>query len=73
MVLGDNIFYGNGLFDLMDNAIKAAEFHVGRSITNLQIFLETNILGTAMLMDACRKYRIERYHQISTDEVYGEG
>lgn len=43
-----------------------------RSITNPQIFLETNILGTAVLMDACRKCGIERYHQVSTDEVYGD-
>lgn len=50
----------------------AAESHVDRSITNPQIFLETNILGTAVLMDACRKYGIERYHQVSTDEVYGD-
>ena len=40
--------------------------------TNPQIFLETHILGTAVLMDACRKYGIERYHQVSTDEVYGD-
>ena len=50
----------------------AAESHVDRSITNPQIFLETNIIGTAVLMDACRKYGIERYHQVSTDEVYGD-
>ena len=50
----------------------AAESHVDRSIENPQIFLETNILGTAVLMDACRKYNIKRYHQVSTDEVYGD-
>ena len=50
----------------------AAESHVDRSIKNPQIFLETNILGTAVLMDCCRKYGIERYHQVSTDEVYGD-
>lgn len=50
----------------------AAESHVDRSITNPQIFLETNILGTAVLMDACRLYGVERYHQVSTDEVYGD-
>ena len=50
----------------------AAESHVDRSITNPGIFLETNIMGTAVLMDACRKYGIERYHQVSTDEVYGD-
>ena len=49
----------------------AAESHVDRSIANPEIFLETNIIGTAVLMDACRKYGIERYHQVSTDEVYG--
>lgn len=50
----------------------AAESHVDRSIENPQIFLETNILGTQILMDACRKYGVERYHQVSTDEVYGD-
>lgn len=50
----------------------AAESHVDRSIENPRIFLETNILGTQTLMDACRKYGIKRYHQVSTDEVYGD-
>lgn len=50
----------------------AAESHVDRSIENPQIFLETNIIGTSVLMDACRKYGIKRYHQVSTDEVYGD-
>ena len=50
----------------------AAESHVDRSIENPGIFLETNIMGTAVLMDACRKYGIGRYHQVSTDEVYGD-
>ena len=50
----------------------AAESHVDRSIENPSIFLETNIMGTAVLMDACRKYGITRYHQVSTDEVYGD-
>ncbi len=50
----------------------AAESHVDRSIENPGIFLETNIMGTAVLMDACRKYGIQRYHQVSTDEVYGD-
>ena len=49
----------------------AAESHVDRSIENPEIFLQTNILGTAVMMDACRKYGIQRYHQVSTDEVYG--
>ena len=50
----------------------AAESHVDRSIENPEIFLETNIMGTQVLMDACRKYGIKRYHQVSTDEVYGD-
>ena len=50
----------------------AAESHVDRSIENPAIFLETNIIGTSVLMDACRKYGITRYHQVSTDEVYGD-
>lgn len=50
----------------------AAESHVDRSIENPGIFLETNILGTATLMDACRKYGIRRFHQVGTDEVYGD-
>ena len=50
----------------------AAESHVDRSIENPEIFLQTNILGTAVMMDACRKYGIQRYHQVSTDEVYGD-
>jgi dTDP-glucose 4,6-dehydratase len=50
----------------------AAESHVDRSIVHPEIFLQTNILGTAVLMDACRKYGIQRYHQVSTDEVYGD-
>lgn len=50
----------------------AAESHVDRSIDNPEVFLKTNILGTQVLMDACRKYGIHRYHQVSTDEVYGD-
>lgn len=50
----------------------AAESHVDRSITDPEIFLRTNMMGTQVLMDACRKYGIERYHQVSTDEVYGD-
>ena len=51
---------------------SAAESHVDRSIENPEIFLQTNIIGTEVLMDACRKYDIQRYHQVSTDEVYGD-
>lgn len=50
----------------------AAESHVDRSIENPNIFLETNIMGTATLLNACIKYGIKRYHQVSTDEVYGD-
>lgn len=50
----------------------AAESHVDRSIENPEIFLQTNIIGTSTLMDACRKHGITRYHQVSTDEVYGD-
>ena len=50
----------------------AAESHVDNSIENPVIFLDTNIIGTAVLLDACRKYGITRFHQISTDEVYGD-
>ena len=50
----------------------AAESHVDRSIENPELFLKTNIIGTSVLLDACRKYGIKRYHQVSTDEVYGD-
>lgn len=50
----------------------AAESHVDRSIEDPSIFLKTNILGTQVLMDACRKFEVKRYHQVSTDEVYGD-
>lgn len=57
-------------FDIVVNF--AAESHVDRSIENPEIFLKTNILGTSVLMDMCRKYGNIRYHQVSTDEVYGD-
>lgn len=50
----------------------AAESHVDRSIEHPSVFLETNIMGTAILMDACREYGIQRFHQVGTDEVYGD-
>ena len=50
----------------------AAESHVDRSIENPEVFLRTNIIGTEVLMDACREFGIKRYHQVSTDEVYGD-
>lgn len=50
----------------------AAESHVDRSISDPSIFLQTNIIGTGVLLDACKEYGIKRYHQVSTDEVYGD-
>jgi len=50
----------------------AAESHVDRSIENPGVFLQTNIIGTATMMDACRAFGNIRYHQVSTDEVYGD-
>ena len=76
-VKGD-ICDGETVFSLFDeerpDAVVhfAAESHVDRSIEDPGIFLQTNILGTQVLMDACRKYGITRYHQVSTDEVYGD-
>ena len=57
-------------FDIVINF--AAESHVDNSIKNPGVFLTTNIIGTSVLMDACREYGIKRYHQVSTDEVYGD-
>ena len=65
-----NQLFEEGKPDMIVNF--AAESHVDRSINNPGIFLETNILGTDVLMDACLKYGIKRYHQVSTDEVYGD-
>ena len=50
----------------------AAESHVDRSIEDPEVFLRTNVMGTAALLDACRKHGTPRYHQVSTDEVYGD-
>lgn len=50
----------------------AAESHVDRSIENPGVFLQTNICGCGVLMDACLKYGVSRFHQVSTDEVYGD-
>ena len=57
-------------FDVVINF--AAESHVDNSIKNPGIFLTTNIIGTGILMDASLKYGVKRYHQVSTDEVYGD-
>ncbi len=50
----------------------AAESHVDRSIESPEVFLKTNILGTQVLLDACNKFGTARFHQVSTDEVYGD-
>ncbi|MBQ8391253.1 MAG: dTDP-glucose 4,6-dehydratase [Clostridia bacterium] len=57
-------------FDIVVNF--AAESHVDRSIETPEVFLKTNILGTQVLMDASREFEVKRYHQVSTDEVYGD-
>lgn len=57
-------------FDVVVNF--AAESHVDRSIEDPGVFLQTNVIGTQTLLDACRKYGVERFHQVSTDEVYGD-
>ena len=57
-------------FDVVVNF--AAESHVDRSITDPEAFVRTNVMGTTTLLDACRTYGIKRYHQVSTDEVYGD-
>ena len=57
-------------FDVVVNF--AAESHVDRSIENPFIFLETNVMGTACLLEASKKYGVKRFHQVSTDEVYGD-
>lgn len=67
-----------GVYDLFEKTSPdivvnfAAESHVDRSIEDPEIFVTTNITGTVVLMDACRKYGIKRFHQVSTDEVYGD-
>ena len=67
-----------GVYDLFEKSSPdivvnfAAESHVDRSIEDPEIFVTTNVTGTVVLMDACRKYGIKRFHQVSTDEVYGD-
>ncbi len=65
----DQIIQSNN-FDAVVNF--AAESHVDRSISNPDVFTITNIIGTQVLMDACRKNDVKRFHQVSTDEVYGD-
>lgn len=76
-VLGDitdrdfvEILFKEHTFDEVINF--AAESHVDRSIEDPSVFLKTNVLGTQVLLDACRKKGVPRYHQVSTDEVYGD-
>lgn len=57
-------------FDIVVNF--AAESHVDRSISDPGIFVQTNVMGTQVLMDACKEYGVKRFHQVSTDEVYGD-
>lgn len=57
-------------FDIVINF--AAESHVDRSIADPGIFVQTNVMGTVVLLDACRTYGVKRFHQVSTDEVYGD-
>ena len=57
-------------FDVVVNF--AAESHVDRSIEDPEIFVKTNVMGTTTLLDACNEFGIKRYHQVSTDEVYGD-
>lgn len=57
-------------FDVVVNF--AAESHVDRSITDPGIFVRTNVMGTQVLLDASKEYGVKRYHQVSTDEVYGD-
>jgi len=65
-----NQLFEDEMFDIIVNF--AAESHVDRSIEDPSIFLKTNVLGTQVLLDASRKYNVKRYHQVSTDEVYGD-
>lgn len=68
----------NGIYNLFEKynvdciVNFAAESHVDRSIENPEVFLKTNIIGTNVLLDAANKFKIKRYHQVSTDEVYGD-
>ncbi|MFC1600234.1 dTDP-glucose 4,6-dehydratase [Patescibacteria group bacterium] len=77
LMLGDiadvpmvNKLFEREKFDTVVNF--AAETHVDRSIENPSAFTMTNIVGTQTLLDACRDHNVTRYHQVSTDEVYGD-
>lgn len=62
--------FGKEQFDVVVNF--AAESHVDRSVANPEVFLRSNVIGTQVLLDAARTYGVQRYHQVSTDEVYGD-
>lgn len=62
--------FENEKFDIVVNF--AAESHVDRSLINPDIFVKTNVFGTQVLLDASKKYNLSRFHQVSTDEVYGD-
>lgn len=62
--------FEKGQFDWVVNF--AAESHVDRSVTNPDIFIQTNVVGTQVLLEASHQFGVKRYHQVSTDEVYGD-
>lgn len=62
--------FSKNTFDYVVNF--AAESHVDRSIEDPNIFLQTNIIGTSVLLDAVNQFGVKRFHQVSTDEVYGD-
>lgn len=62
--------FKNESFDYVINF--AAESHVDRSVNDPGIFVKTNVMGTQVLLDASKEYGVKRYHQVSTDEVYGD-
>lgn len=65
-----DVLFEEKKFDIVVNF--AAESHVDRSVTSPGVFIKTNVIGTQILLDAARKYKIAKYHQVSTDEVYGD-
>ncbi|WCK54288.1 dTDP-glucose 4,6-dehydratase [Aneurinibacillus sp. Ricciae_BoGa-3] len=68
----DRAFVDSVVSDKVDVIVNfAAESHVDRSITDPEAFVKTNILGTQVLLDAAKKYKVKKYLQVSTDEVYG--
>ena len=78
MFVRGNICDRNAVFGLIGDTMPdivvnfAAESHVDRSIEDPESFLASNVMGVQVLMDACREYKVQRFHQVSTDEVYGD-